>query len=80
MLLVYLTGGECVEVPAGASVASKNDTLFCYDAFGRELASFPKAEVEVYTFDEREAEIISEEACEDVSVVGEAPAASPPGA
>jgi hypothetical protein len=71
MLLVYLTDGECVEVEQAVRVGTKSGSLFCYSASGKELASFPLESVELYTFDEREAKVITDEACEEVTVVGE---------
>jgi hypothetical protein len=79
MLLVYLTDGECVEVEQAVRVGTKSGSLFCYSAAGKELASFPLETVELYTFDQREAEIIGDEACEEVTIVGERPEASQPG-
>ena len=72
MLLIYLTDDECVEVTGAISVELRNGSLFCFDRLGKELASFPTDQVELYTFDEREAEAIADEACEDVTVVGDA--------
>lgn len=71
MLFIYLLDGECIEVEGATLVETKNGTLYCYDRFGKELASFPADEVELYTFNEREAQAIEEEACDDVTVVGD---------
>jgi hypothetical protein len=71
MLLIYLKHGECIEVRGGVSVRERNGVLFCYGRSHRELASFPADAVELYTFDEQEAQALIDEACDTVTIVGQ---------
>ncbi|MGE0059527.1 MAG: hypothetical protein AB7P33_15230 [Dehalococcoidia bacterium] len=69
MVLVYLKNGECIEV-AEADAARRDDAeLICLDSRSNELARFDLNEVETFTTDEKVAEMIKEEDCEDLTVI-----------
>jgi len=73
MLLVYLTSGVCVEVPAAVSAEQRGDRLVCLDANGRVMCSFQARYVSAFTADPDMQETIKDEVCEDLVVL-------PPGA
>lgn len=69
MVLVYLKSGECIEVSEADAARRDDSELICLDSRSSELARFDLDEVETFTLDERVAELIKEEECEDLTVI-----------
>jgi hypothetical protein len=69
MILVYLSSGECIEVPEGVAVSQRDGDFVCVDGHGATLASFETDKVEAYTSNPEIAEAIMDAVCEDLTVI-----------
>jgi hypothetical protein len=73
MVLIYLKSGECIELADAATAEHDNGDLICLDPQGRKIASFERAQVEAFTVEPLVAEVIKDEICEELTVVGNEP-------
>jgi len=69
MILIYLSSGECIEVPEGVAISERDGDFVCVDATGAILASFDQEKVEAYTSNPEIAEAIMDAVCEDLRIV-----------
>jgi hypothetical protein len=69
MILVFLRDGNCVEVEAAVGAAQRNQYFICFDDQGREVANFLLADVEAYTQNDRMAQVLSDDVCEEVTLI-----------
>jgi hypothetical protein len=69
MILVTLKNGLCIEVEAATRALRLSDSLVCYDSAGVAVATFPAADVQVFTHSETVARALKDEVCDDVSHV-----------
>lgn len=65
MLLLYLTDGECIEVPEAVRVTREAGMLFCYDRQDNIVRAIDAERVAVYSTDPEIIEVVREEACND---------------
>ena len=72
MILVFMTDGNCVEVEAAVGADRKFDLFVCFDDEGREVASFPFADVFAYTMSGGMSKFLQEEICDELTLIPEA--------
>ena len=71
MVLIYLINGDCIEIPVAHSTEAREGSLFCLDANGAAIVSYPIEDVEAFTTNERLAELMKAEVCERLIVIGD---------
>jgi len=69
MILVYLSGDECIEVPEAVSVDQRDGDFVCLDTRGRVVASFDQSKVEAFTSNPEIMDAILENVCVELNVV-----------
>jgi hypothetical protein len=69
MVLVYLKTSECIEVEDAFSAERRGGLLVCLDRTGSVTASFQLGDIESFTTNDRMAEAMKEEVCEDLTVI-----------
>lgn len=69
MLLVYLTDGDCLEIENATRVERTMGMLLCYDANGYIVRAIDADEVTMFTLDDQTAQLIRDEACDEVQQV-----------
>lgn len=71
MMLIYLNSGECIEVLDATTAERRNGSLVCLDERGRPTATFQASHVESFTANEKIAEAMKEEVCDDLTVIND---------
>ena len=69
MILVYLKSGDCIEIEGAIKAERQGESLVCYGSAGETVATFAAIDVDAFTANPEIAEIILDEACEDLTVV-----------
>jgi hypothetical protein len=69
MILLYMSNGDCTELPEAVSARKEDETIVCFDKGGRVVGRFPTAEVEAFSADPETIEAIKDEVCKDLTVV-----------
>jgi hypothetical protein len=77
MVLIFKRDGNCVEVPAASRVEVSNRAVLCFADDGEQVASFPLEEVSSYTANDIVVELLEDDICEDVEVIGAEPDGQP---
>ncbi len=65
MLMLYLTSGECIEIPEAESAERIENMLLCFDAQGLVVRALSLEDVSLYTSDPEKAALMLNELCED---------------